>query len=171
MMTLVLGGAGSGKSAFAEQLAADRHRPVAYIATGGDDRDDVDMAARIERHRRRRPPEWTTLEPKPDALCACLLDHRGMVIVDALGTWLARIPDFAADITALTTALRERDGDSVVVSDEVGLGVHPSTEVGRRFREALGALNQAVAAVADEVVLVIAGRPLHLPPAQPAESG
>jgi adenosyl cobinamide kinase/adenosyl cobinamide phosphate guanylyltransferase len=85
-------------------------------------------------------------------------------VLDALGPWVASVPDFGVDTGELCGALTERDGDTVVVSEEVGLGVHPATESGRRFRDALGELNQAVAGVADDVVLVVAGRALRLEP-------
>ena len=160
MITLVLGGARSGKSAVAERLASRLGERVTYVATGTAG-DDADMAARIEAHRRRRPATWTTVEAGDD-LASVVRSLDGPVLVDALGTWVARAHDFAVDGDGLCAALRERQGDTVVVSEEVGLGVHPSTEVGRRFRDALGALNQSVAEVADEVLLVVAGRALRL---------
>jgi adenosyl cobinamide kinase/adenosyl cobinamide phosphate guanylyltransferase len=157
VITLVLGGARSGKSTVAERLAGPA--AVTYVATGS--ATDADMAARIEAHRARRPPAWSTLEVDDD-LAGALRSVAGTALVDGLGTWLARRPDFAVDAGGLCGALRQRDGDTVVVSDEVGLGVHPSSEAGRRFRDALGLLNQAVAEVADEVLLVVAGRVLSL---------
>jgi adenosyl cobinamide kinase/adenosyl cobinamide phosphate guanylyltransferase len=84
------------------------------------------------------------------------------VLVDSLGTWLTGHDDLTPDVDALCAALSARAGDAVVVSEEVGLGVHPSSELGRRFRDALGVVNLAVAEVADEVVLVVAGRVLPL---------
>jgi adenosylcobinamide kinase/adenosylcobinamide-phosphate guanylyltransferase len=163
VITLVLGGARSGKSAVAERLAARPGGPVTYLATAAADPGDDDLARRIAAHRARRPPSWTTNEVGAD-LPAVLRATPGTVLVDALGTWVAAAADFAVAGSALCTALVERDGDAVVVSDEVGLGVHPATEVGRRFRDVLGELNQAVAAVADEVLLVVAGRVLALAP-------
>ncbi len=163
MITLVLGGTRSGKSAVAERLAARRGLPVTYVATAVADPGDADLASRIAAHRARRPPAWTTREAGTD-LPAVLRDISGTVLVDALGTWVAASPDLAVDAGGLCAALVERAGDAVVVSDEVGLGVHPATEVGRRFRDVLGELNQAVAAVADEVLLVVAGRTLPLAP-------
>lgn len=159
MITLVLGGARSGKSEVAERLAGAGGGPVTYVATGA--AGDADMAARIEAHRRRRPPAWTTVECGGD-LAGALAAAEGTVLVDALGTWLAGLGGGAPDTDGLCAALAARRGDTVVVSDEVGLGVHPSTEVGRRFRDALGALNRRVAEGADEVVLVVAGRVLRL---------
>jgi adenosyl cobinamide kinase/adenosyl cobinamide phosphate guanylyltransferase len=97
------------------------------------------------------------------ALAAALAAHpTGTVLVDALGTWVAAYPDLDPDVEPLVAALCARVGDTVVVSDEVGLGVHPSTDVGRRFRDALGQVNTAVADVADDVLFVIAGRVLPL---------
>jgi adenosyl cobinamide kinase/adenosyl cobinamide phosphate guanylyltransferase len=86
------------------------------------------------------------------------------VLVDALGPWVAASPGMIADAAALCAAMTGRGADTVVVSEEVGLGVHPATAEGRHFRDALGILNQAVAAVADEVLLVVAGRILRLDP-------
>ena len=162
MITLVLGGARSGKSAVAERLAGSRPGPVTYVATYALADDDVDMAARVAAHRVRRPAAWATVEAAGPALADVVRATAGTVLVDALGTWVAGAPDLAIDAEALCAALAGRDGDAVVVSDEVGLGVHPETALGRRFRDALGSLNQAVAAVADEVLLVVAGRTLRL---------
>ena len=162
MITLVLGGTRSGKSAVAEELAGRRPGPVVYVATGSAEPGDADMADRIARHRHRRPASWSTVEAGP-ALAEALSAHpTGTVLVDALGTWVAAHPDLDPDVDALVAALTARDGDTVLVSDEVGLGVHPSTEIGRRFRDALGTVNTTVAAVADDVVFVIAGRVLPL---------
>lgn len=160
MITLVLGGARSGKSEVAERLVARLGDSVTYVATGAAG-DDPDMAARIERHRARRPQTWSTVESGDD-LPGALRGIHGPVLVDALGTWLARADDFAVDTDALCGALAGREGDTVVVSEEVGLGVHPSSEAGRRFRDALGLLNQRVADIADDVLLVVAGRVLPL---------
>jgi adenosyl cobinamide kinase/adenosyl cobinamide phosphate guanylyltransferase len=176
MITLVLGGTRSGKSAIAERLATSLATggSVLYVATGstigaaGDD--DADMAARISAHRARRPAAWTTIEAGA-ALAGALRAHPdGTALVDALGTWVAAHDDLGVDLDELVAALVARPGDTVVVSDEVGLGVHPSSEVGRRFRDVLGAVNTVVAEVADEVLLVVAGRvlPLDRYPTDPA---
>jgi adenosyl cobinamide kinase/adenosyl cobinamide phosphate guanylyltransferase len=160
LITLVLGGARSGKSEVAERLAGAGDGPVTYVATGT--ATDEEMAARIAAHRERRPGNWQTVEEAGPALPRVLVDLTGPALIDSLTTWLAAASEFALDAEALCTALAKRDGDTVVVSDEVGLGVHPSTEAGNRFRDALGVLNQRVAAMADEVVLVVAGRTLRL---------
>jgi adenosyl cobinamide kinase/adenosyl cobinamide phosphate guanylyltransferase len=160
VITLVLGGASSGKSEVAERLAG-RDGAVTYVATGI--AVDDDMAARIDRHRERRPAGWGLVEATGGDLPGALAGIQGAVLLDALGTWVASFDPFTAGAAeALCAALSARAGDTVVVSDEVGLGVHPSTELGRRFREDLGRLNQAIAGVADEVLLVIAGRVLRL---------
>ena len=162
MITLVLGGTRSGKSAVAEAVAARLPLPVTYVATGRADDDDHDMAARIAAHRARRPPSWRTIEAGADLAGALRSNPAGTVLVDALGTWVAAHADLAVDVDELLAVLRARDGDTVLVSDEVGLGVHPSTEIGRRFRDVLGDVNAAVAEHADDVLLVVAGRVLPL---------
>jgi adenosyl cobinamide kinase/adenosyl cobinamide phosphate guanylyltransferase len=159
MITLVLGGTRSGKSDVAERLVADLPLPITYVATGTAAPGDEDMAARIAAHRLRRPVEWATVEVGAD-LVDVVRRLPGTLLVDSLGTWLAGSGKVDGD--ALAAALVERPGDVVVVSDEVGLGVHPSTEVGRVFRDRLGEVNRAVADVADRVVLVVAGRTLEL---------
>lgn len=185
MITLVLGGTRSGKSEVAELLvAAGAAGPVTYIATG--QVTDDDMAARVAAHRARRPESWTTAEAGAD-LPAVLAAASGPVLVDSLGTWVAAHPDLAPDLPALCAALAARrpsrrvgaggagdaadagdagdagwDDPTVLVSEEVGLGVHPPTEVGRRFADVLGEVNRAVADVADRVLLVVAGRVLPL---------
>ena len=161
MIVLVLGGARSGKSAVGERLAAELAAGggVTFLATAtvGDD----DMAVRVAAHRARRPEHWATVETGPGLVDALATAH-GTVLVDALGTWVAGAPGLSVDACALCDALTARVDPTVVVSDEVGLGVHPTTEAGRRFRDALGELNAAVARVADEVLLVVAGRALRL---------
>ena len=169
MITLVLGGARSGKSEVGERLASALGPNVTYVATAivdladddlaDDDLADDDFGARIEKHRARRPSSWTTVEAGAD-LPAVLADLDGPVLVDSLGTWVAACAEPDAD--ALCHALATRVGDTVVVSDEVGLGVHPSSEAGRRFRDLLGTVNRLVADVADDVLLVVAGRVLPL---------
>ncbi len=174
MITLVLGGARSGKSAVAERLALRHPAPVLYLATATLDPDDLDMAARVEAHRARRGDRFITVEAGADLAGALRRAGDRPVLVDALGTWLAAssgAPEddgFTATATTrgpeLVAELVGRPAPTVVVSDEVGLGVHPASEMGRRFRDALGLINQQVAAVADEMLLVVAGRILRLDP-------
>ena len=159
MITLVLGGARSGKSALAERMAASLGAEVVYVATA--EVYDDDFAARVAAHRARRPATWRTVEAGADLPSTVRdLTSGRPLLVDSLGTWVARCADFAADGDALVAALDGRD--AVVVSEEVGLGVHPETEVGRRFRDALGEINQVVAQAADRVLLVVAGRTVEL---------
>jgi adenosyl cobinamide kinase/adenosyl cobinamide phosphate guanylyltransferase len=164
VLTFVLGGMRSGKSEIAEQLAAASGAPVTVIATARRSAADTEFTARIDRHRARRPPEWTTIEVNSD-LPRVLGECPGTVLVDTLGTYVAGAPDFCIDSDELCRALRARHGDTIVVSDEVGLAVHPATEAGRSFADALGECNRAVSTVADRVLLVVAGRTLELGPA------
>ena len=161
-LTLVLGGARSGKSAVAERIAASFPAPVTYVATMcvGEDRD---LAARVAAHQARRPVGWATVETGRD-LAATLSRLPGTALVDSLGPWVAARLGDGADVDAETLCgiLRARPGATVVVSEEVGSGVHPPSSAGREFRDELGRVNQAVAAVADEVLLVVAGRVLPL---------
>ncbi len=160
LITLVLGGARSGKSAVAERLVARTGGSITYVATARLDPSDADHVARVAVHQARRDPTWATVESTD--LVEVLRKTAGTVLVDSLGTWVTADPELDPDVDGLCAALRERNGDTVVVSEEVGLGVHPSSELGRRFRDALGAANVAVAEVADDVVLVVAGRVLPL---------
>jgi adenosyl cobinamide kinase/adenosyl cobinamide phosphate guanylyltransferase len=152
--------------------------PVTYLATGaGLDSDPellarVDLAqiemaqiemARIERHRSRRPAEWATVEVNdPGRLATDLADCSGVALVDSLGAWLAAWSNFDATIGQLVGIISNRRWPTIVVSEEVGLSVHPPTESGRRFVERLGVANQTLAAAADRVELVVAGVPLVL---------
>lgn len=162
-VVLVLGGARSGKSAVAETLAMQAPQPVTYLATMGMG-DDPDLAARIAAHQARRPRAWRTVETGVD-LIAALRAATGTVLVDSLGPWVAAHHGERPDVEGLSRALADRHGATVVVSEEVGLGVHPSTSSGRRFRDLVGELNQSVAALADHVLLVVAGRIVPLEPA------
>ena len=161
MITMVLGGASSGKSVVAERLVARHPKPVTYVATGL--ATDEEMAARIRVHQARRPAWWRLVEVNGPELVSAVASLTGTVLLDSLGTWMASLyPSAIDDAGLLCGALMCRDGDTVLVSDEVGLGVHPATELGRHFRDDLGRLNTAIADVADEVLLVVAGRILPL---------
>jgi adenosyl cobinamide kinase/adenosyl cobinamide phosphate guanylyltransferase len=167
VITLVLGGARSGKSEVGEALAARHAAPVTYVATM-DPAGDPELEGRVAAHRARRDPAWATLDA-PDDLGALLRTLGGTVLVDSLGPWVARgaaAPEGSGEsrLGDLCAALAQRAGDTVLVSDEVGLSVHPSTAPGRRFRDELGTLNRALSKVADRAYLVVAGRPLELPP-------
>jgi adenosyl cobinamide kinase/adenosyl cobinamide phosphate guanylyltransferase len=160
VITLVLGGVRSGKSAIAEQLALRSTGPVLYFATGT--ATDGDMAARIELHQARRDERFDTNDAGADLIGALAGHDDQPALIDSLGTWVAGHESLTVDTNAITAALCARRAPTVIVSEEVGLGVHPSSEVGRQFRDALGELNHAVAAIADDVLLVIAGRVLPL---------
>ncbi|MEV6430192.1 bifunctional adenosylcobinamide kinase/adenosylcobinamide-phosphate guanylyltransferase [Nocardia sp. NPDC051463] len=173
--TLVLGGARSGKSAFAETLAADTG-PVRYLATAVLDPADLDFAERIARHRDRRPADWTVVESADPT--AILIDSAsaaaaGATLIDDVGTWLtARIDARAAwesprgtiapDTDAFVEAVEAYAHRLVIVSPEVGMGVIPATRSGRLFRDEIGTLNQRLAAICDEAFLIVAGLPIHL---------
>lgn len=160
MITLVLGGVRSGKSTVGERLALRASGRVVYVATGI--ATDAAMAQRIEAHRSRRDDRFDTVDAGADLVGSLAGREDEPALIDSLGTWVAAHSDFAVDIAGLTTALTARPAITIVVSEEVGMGVHPSTDVGRRFRDALGEVNQAVAEVAGEVLLVVAGRVLPL---------
>ena len=162
-LTLVLGGARSGKSRYAESLITARAPPWIYLATAeaGDD----DMAQRIAGHRARRNAGWQTVEAPHDLARA--LDAaatQAPLLVDCMTLWLTNRmlaeADVDAEITRLEDALARRSGAVVLVSNEVGYGIVPDNELARRFRDAQGRLNQRLAARADRVVLVVAGLPL-----------
>jgi len=177
--TLVLGGARSGKSAYAEALARQSGKEVIYVATAA--AGDGEMAQRIALHRAQRPPHWTTVEEKlalGEVLAAWRAPHR-LVLVDCLTLWLSNLlfdggtvyPDvgtielparFHAERTALLTELALARGDVVFVSNEVGMGIVPYGAITRAYADEAGRLNQAVAALCDRAVLVAAGLPLVL---------
>jgi len=167
VITLVIGGARSGKSDLGARLASRLGDPVTVVVPTTFPT-DPDLAARVRAHQARRPDSWTTVECGA-ALPATLAATAGPALVDSLGTWLAESPGFDADTVALLDALASRSGSTVLVTEEVGLSVHPPTESGRRFADALGALNRGVADVADEALLTVAGRvvPLRRPDGGP----
>ncbi len=166
-LTLLVGGARSGKSSLAVRRAASAES-VVFIATG--EAGDEEMAARIEAHRDERPTGWATME-EPVELRAALESSpaTAFVIVDCLSLWVSNLigrdwDDAAieAESARVAEAARGRKGETVVVTNEVGLGVVPATPLGRRYRDVLGRVNAAFAEAADEAVLVVAGRTLRL---------
>jgi adenosyl cobinamide kinase/adenosyl cobinamide phosphate guanylyltransferase len=157
VLILVLGGARSGKSTVAEQIAERLPQPVTYLATLAADATDADLERRIAAHRARRPAGWRTVDAGSD-LAAQLEALPGTVLVDSLGPWVARHQPEPDVVDAFTAAVVARAGDTVVVSDEVGLSVHPTTAAGLAFRDRLGGVNSQLGAIADRVVLVVAGR-------------
>ena len=163
-MTLVvlLGGARSGKSALAVELAAAEGRPVTFLATG--EAGDEEMAARIERHRSERPAEWETIEEPVELERALASVGEGRTaIVDCLSLWAANVgaaAEEAAEPAARAAAARA--GLTIAVSNEVGLGIVPDNALARAYRDTLGRVNATWVAYADEAYFVVAGRRLAL---------
>lgn len=162
-LTLVLGGARSGKSRYAEKLIEATPGPWTYIATA--QAWDDEMRERIALHRARRSAEWTTVDAPidlPQALRAAPQDRA--ILVDCLTLWLTNVMladrDVAKARGELLDACRSVSAPLVMVSGEVGLGIVPENALARRFRDELGALNQALAQEAQHVVLTVAGLPL-----------
>ncbi len=165
-VTLVLGGARSGKSRYAERLVEGCGGGPVYIATG--EAGDAEMVERIAHHRARRGRHWQTVEAPLElaaALAASVAPDRG-VLVECLTLWLANLieagRDVADEIARLLAALPALDGPVVFVANEVGLGIVPDNALARAFRDHAGRLNQDIAAAADRVVFVAAGLPLVL---------
>ncbi len=181
-LTFILGGARSGKSDYAVRLAASLASPVVVVVTG-EARDD-EMARRIAAHRKRRPRDWRTVEAPRDlrgalrdlpVASAVLIDDIGMLVTNHLLELVGdRAPDgpnapaglepalhgrIESELDAISARRAERGGHTIVVSNEVGMGVVPATVLGRLLQDALGRANQLLAASADSVVLCVAGIP------------
>ncbi len=158
MLTFVLGGARSGKSRLAEGLVTRLAPPWTYVATA--QAFDEEMRVRIASHFGRRDAGWRTVEA-PHDLAGALDAAEGPVLVDCLTLWVSNLllrgDDVAAAGDGLLAALGRRAGDTVVVSNEVGLGIVPDNALARAFRDAAGVLHQGVAARAERVALVVAG--------------
>lgn len=162
---LLLGGVRSGKSSLAVSIGRRWQDPVTFVATAQPV--DDDMIARIDRHRRDRPEHWTVLE-RPELDVADLADaHDGLVIVDCITVLVANLmlaglddESIVEQVAVLGQALAQRA--AVVVSNEVGMGVHPATDLGRRYRDVLGSCNRTLAAALDATYLVVAGCTLPL---------
>jgi adenosylcobinamide kinase / adenosylcobinamide-phosphate guanylyltransferase len=161
---LILGGARSGKSRRALDLAASVPGERCFIATA--EAWDDEMRCRIERHRRERGSQWRTVEEPLELGPAISAASRQFVLVDCLTLWLSNLMHAGRDIDSETQVLlsivAQHSGEIILVSNEVGFGLVPETPLGRAFRDAQGRLNQRVAAAADRVELVVAGLPLRL---------
>jgi adenosyl cobinamide kinase/adenosyl cobinamide phosphate guanylyltransferase len=161
-LTLVLGGARSGKSRYAESLIAALPPPWVYVATA--EAGDEEMAVRINAHRERRGADWRTVEAPRDLHAALAVCGATPVLVDCLTLWLSNLllaeADIEKEIERLEKTLAAAVAPIVLVANEVGLGIVPSFPLGRRFRDMHGILNQRIAARADRVVLMIAGLPM-----------
>lgn len=161
-LTIILGGARSGKSAFAEQLAMNSGLPKTYIATA--QALDGEMADRIAAHRARRH-DWTTTEVPLDLVAALKRVPDGsVVLIDCLTLWLSNhlLAESDADVDGLLTAIETLPSSVICVSNEVGMGLVPDNALGRKFRDAQGVLNCRIAERADLAVFVAAGLPLVL---------
>lgn len=163
-LTLVLGGARSGKSRYAESRISRHPPPWLYIATA--EAGDAEMAARIAAHKARRGADWISIEAPRD-LPGVLAGHANMpILVDCLTLWLSNLMlaeiDTDAEFARLERALEQARGPVALVANEVGCGIVPDNALARRFRDLQGFLNQRLAARADCVVLVVAGLPLFV---------
>ena len=166
-LTFLVGGARSGKSSLAVRLAVESGRAVVFVATS--EARDEEMAARIEVHRGERPPEWSTVEAPLDLADALAAAPDACVVLDCLTLWTSNaleagwsdeaVAEAAEQVAGLAAA---RKATTVVVSNEVGLGVVPDTPLGRRYRDVHGRVNAIVAAAAERACLVVAGRALEL---------
>jgi adenosyl cobinamide kinase/adenosyl cobinamide phosphate guanylyltransferase len=173
-LTLLIGGARSGKSSLAVDIGHRHHAagiPVTYIATAPrvDPHDDADMAERIDRHRAERPAAWTTIEEAVDLVGALQSVAEGLAIIDCLTLWTSNLmwrelddDTIRSRATDAARAAADRPEPTVAITNEVGLGIHPETELGRRYRDVLGWVNQAWAEVADPALLMVAGRAVRL---------
>ena len=167
-LTFLVGGARSGKSTLALGLAGESGRTVVFVATS--EPRDEEMAARIERHRRERHSAWSTVEAPLDlsrALAAA--PEEACVILDCLTLWTSNALEAGWSDEAVAQAAEEvarlaasSAAPTVVVSNEVGLGIVPDTPLGRRYRDVLGSVNAIFAAAAERACLVVAGRALEL---------
>ena len=172
-LVLVTGGVRSGKSAFAERLAAGYGLPVVYVATA--EAGDAEMAARIAAHRARRPPSWTTLEAplEPAGAVRAIGEGRYVVLLDCLGMLVSNVllaehegagaaPRLERVVAELGELARGPQRRLIVVTAEVGLGFLPLSPLARTYLDLLGAANQRLAHAAARVYLVVAGIPVDL---------
>ncbi|MGM0420092.1 MAG: bifunctional adenosylcobinamide kinase/adenosylcobinamide-phosphate guanylyltransferase [Bacillota bacterium] len=175
MFTLIIGGARSGKSSLAEEIAAGQEekygRQVVYLATAA--AGDQEMAARIKNHQARRPANWLTVEEElypARALRACDLKAGSVVILDCLTLLLTNHllkedftpADLQAELAGLITLITDKEGLLLMVTNEVGMGLVPPGQLSRNFRDEAGRLNQWLAAQAEQVFFTVAGIPLNL---------
>lgn len=184
-ITLIIGGARSGKSAWAQRLAEESGRSVLFLATAT--AGDPEMAARIAAHRAARPAHWRTIE-SPSALASTVRSHArpdDLVLVDCLTLWVSNVvldrvgdtrnvssvpsrvwrsiqADLVAEVRDLIDTARASQVSLILVSNEVGMGIVPAHPLGRQYRDLLGQVNRVAASLADSVILMIAGLPIDL---------
>jgi len=169
-MTLVTGGARSGKSRFAQRLAAESGLPVVYLATAS--AGDPEMARRIEEHRRLRPTDWRTVEEGKDILGTIKgLRAPHTVLVDCITLWISNLleeglgdEEILQRARHLADFLPSSGHRIIIVTNEVGWGIVPPSPLGRRFRDLAGTVNQILARASDEVFLMVSGLPLRIKP-------
>jgi adenosyl cobinamide kinase/adenosyl cobinamide phosphate guanylyltransferase len=166
--TLLLGGARSGKSTLAVKLAGSYRGGVTVLATA--EAGDEEMADRIERHRRSRPSEWRVVE-EPLRVAQAAAEAEGLLLLDCLTLWVSNLTGAGwssqavlDEAGALARVLAGRTEPAVVVSNEVGWGIVPASAEVRAWRDLMGSVNQVVAASAEKVMLVVAGRVVELEP-------
>lgn len=167
-LTLVTGPARSGKSEWAETLAAQSQKSVIYVATAQIDPTDREWQARIAQHQHRRPADWVTRQ-EPIELAAILHQYTAAhcLLVDSLGTWLANLIEqdeaaWAQTLQAVLLSLEQAASDVILVAEETGWGVVPAYPIGRQFRDRLGQLTRAAGTIATTVYLVTGGHVLNL---------
>ncbi|TGN61019.1 bifunctional adenosylcobinamide kinase/adenosylcobinamide-phosphate guanylyltransferase [Paracoccus liaowanqingii] len=163
-ITLVTGGARSGKSALAERLVARHALPRIYLATA--EPRDGEMTDRIQQHQRSRGEGWRTIETPLDLAGALrATDGQGVRLVDCLTLWMSNC-EGRADVEGLVETLRQQSCPVVLVTNELGQGIVPANALARRFRDDHGRMNQAVAHMADQVWMAVSGLPLRLKPSR-----
>jgi adenosyl cobinamide kinase/adenosyl cobinamide phosphate guanylyltransferase len=174
MLTVLLGGARSGKSKLAVEMGMRGEQAVTYVATAPEIAGDDDLAGRISRHRAERPSEWTTIEEELDLVGALRRVTTEVAIIDCLTVWVGNMQYHGHDDDAVLAASADTlvevaaltDGDTVViaVSNEVGMGIVPADQATRAYRDLLGRVNQQWVAASDTALLMVAGRALPLYP-------
>lgn len=168
LLSLITGPARSGKSEWAETLAAGTGKSVVYVATGRLDASDVEWQSRIQRHRHRRPASWTTLEVPVELAIAILQAQPSIcLLIDSLGTWVANLLEeddasWETSLQDLLASLERASSDVILVAEETGWGVIPAYPLGRTFRDRLGTLVRYLGAIANPVYLVTGGHVLNL---------
>ena len=169
MLTVLLGGARSGKSSLAVRLGQRHTDEVIYLATSPRIPGDHDLDDRIAVHQAERPPEWRTIEAETDLAGAIAAAGAALVIIDCLTVWTGNLVHHGSDDDQVSAASRAaldviaaRAGDTIAISNEVGLGIVPDNALARRYRDLLGRVNQAWVAAADRSLLVVAGRAIEL---------
>lgn len=164
---LVTGPAKSGKSEWAEHLAAQTSKLVIYVATATVNKEDSEWLSRIEKHRQRRPKPWLTWEVPIQLVDTITTPQEGCLLIDSLGTWVANLLEqdqinWENTLQNLCSALRSSEKDVILVAEETGWGIVPAYPSGRTFRDRLGNLVRRIAAIADVVYLVTGGYILNL---------